>query len=161
MIGEFYANALEAKGDIVQVQGKQVPFDPSSINTYFCLRGLKREENSKYRNGGHQWHKALKCLCRPRAVWETHFSEKLHISSNERSRYGLAWFYLLPYTRVTEVNRDKASLLYAIVKGKKINVRLIIYNLICQALKGDFMGGNATPVIDSRPLYGSRRSGRI
>lgn len=156
VVKEFYANAIEAEGDVVQVQGKNVSFDPASISAYFCLRDLTANKYSKYRDGGNQWHKALKCLCRPGAIWETQLSAEFHIATSELSRYGLAWFSficsrLLPTTKVTEVNKDRASLLYAIVKGKKIDVGLIIYNSIRKALRGDF----ATPVTDSLPFYGS------
>lgn len=60
VVREFYANAVDIDGDVVQVRGKPVSFDPSTINAYFHIRELKDGEgSSKYRNGGFQWHKAI------------------------------------------------------------------------------------------------------
>lgn len=52
---------------------------------------------------------------------------------------------MLPSIKVTELNRDRASLLYAIVKGKQINAGLVIYNSIRQAMKGSLMDGLPHP----------------
>lgn len=100
------------------------------------------------------WYKVLKHLCRLWAIWTWKGNRDLHVSSNELSRYGLAWFYficarLLPYIHLSEINRDRAALLYAIIIRKMIDVGQVIQNLIRQAIKGNVSDGLPHPSLIS------------
>lgn len=57
IVREFYTNALEAKGHMVQVQVKSVLFDKSSINAYFHIRDMEDEDELKnYRDNNFHWN---------------------------------------------------------------------------------------------------------
>lgn len=57
IVREFYTNALEAEGHVVQVQGKSVSFNKSSINAYFHIRNMEDEDEFKnYRDNNFHWN---------------------------------------------------------------------------------------------------------
>lgn len=83
----------------------------------------EEDEFMNYRGNRFHWYKVIKHLCRPGVIWTLKGNEDLHVSSNELSQYGLALFYficarMLPSIQLLEINRDRASLLYAIITGK-------------------------------------------
>lgn len=65
IVNEFYANAKEAEGFVIQVQGKSVPFDSTSINSYYQLEDMVvDDESTQYYHNYLDLNEVIKCLCR-------------------------------------------------------------------------------------------------
>lgn len=93
IVKEFYANAKEASGHVVQVRGNSVSFDKANINAYYHIRDMEDEgEFTKYRDEDFDRNQVLKCLCRPGVIWTLKGNNVLHFSPSELSRYGKAWY---------------------------------------------------------------------
>lgn len=68
IVKEFYANAKEAEGFVIQVQGKSVPFDSTSINSYYQLEDMVVDDDfTQYYHNYLDLNEVIKCLCRPGA----------------------------------------------------------------------------------------------
>lgn len=51
IVKEFYANAKEAKGHVVQVYGKPVSFNKANINAYYHIRDMEDDDEfTEYRD---------------------------------------------------------------------------------------------------------------
>lgn len=44
IVKEFYTNAKEASGHVVQVRGNFVSFDKANINAYYHIRNMEDED---------------------------------------------------------------------------------------------------------------------
>lgn len=89
-------------------------------------------------------------MCRPETFWSAEGDDTLHFSLNELSRSGTVWYSficveLLPTIQVTEVNKDRTTLFYAIVLNKAIDVGQVIRNSIQKAIKGGLTDGLPHP----------------
>lgn len=81
IVWEFYANTLDTDGYVVQVQGKYVSFDKSTINAYFHIRDMEDgDEFMSYWANDFHWYKVIKLLCRPGAIWTLQGSGDLDAS---------------------------------------------------------------------------------
>lgn len=86
------------------------------------------------------WDQVLTNLCRPGVEWTLKGTEAIHFSQKELSRYSKAWYYsicakFLPTTHVSDVIKDRAMLLYAIVTGKTVDMGQVIQDSIIYAIK--------------------------
>lgn len=80
-------------------------------------------------------------LCQPGTTWTRHERGSMTFPQSCLSRYGKAWYAFIctkrmPCTHVSDQTKERAVLLYCLVKGKKMDVGFIIKQLIMSAAGG-------------------------
>lgn len=63
IVKEFYANAKEARNNVVQIRGKSGAFDRASINAYYRTVAIDDDEFIEYRQEELDWDQVIKYLC--------------------------------------------------------------------------------------------------
>ena len=129
---EFYANMIGMKDDSVFVRGVWVPLNDRSINEMFKLRdyehGLKYKkllENPNYK-------KIVNRLTGGEGKWEVTKKNPHHaIKRGALIEEAKVWFYficsvIVPTRHLSTVREQEAILLYAFLKGYKINMGMLI-----------------------------------
>lgn len=103
-----------------------------------------------YKLEGFNLDQMLATLGRSGAIWTrkggvtVHFSHR-ELNCNAKAWYSFLYAKLLPTTHVSDVIKDCALVLYAIVIGKSINVGKVIKDLILYAIQGSSSGGLPHP----------------
>ena len=127
VVREFYANAPNAKDDKVFVRGKWVGISRTSINAYYGLVNIEDEgylavlEDVPYDG-------ILDALCVDGAEWKLN-KDGMHVSIPQHAlrKYPRAWYHflvarLMPAQHVSDVIRDRAILLYAIMVRRSVDM---------------------------------------
>ena len=118
------------------VWGKVVKFDPSTINRFY---GLVDVDDNDYMalQGNVNYHKVIIFLTREgtSAQWKMHNGEYRTFPSKHLSHITRVWHYFVlarmtPSTNVSDVSREQALLLYAIMHNMPI-----IYSSILHYMK--------------------------
>ena len=131
VVREFYANAPNAKDGKVFVRGKWVEISRSTINAYY---GLVNIENEGYLEVLEDvpYDGILDALCVDGADWKLN-KEGMHVSFPQHAlrKYPRAWYHflvarLMPAQHISDVIRDRAILLYAIMVRHSVDVGRII-----------------------------------
>ena len=125
---EFYANMVGMKEDTVFVRGVWVPFGNKRINEMFKLKELKHGSKFKkpVENPNHE--KIIDLLTTGQGKWEatkknTHYA----INRGYLIKEAKVWFYflssvILPTKHLCAVREQEAIIIYALLKGYKMNV---------------------------------------
>ena len=125
---EFYANMVGMRKDTVFVQGVWVPFGDKRINEMFKLKELKHDSKFKklVENPNHE--KIIDLLTVGHGKWEAK-KKNPHYAINRGSltKEAKVWFYflslvILPTKHLCVVREQEAIILYALLKGYKMNV---------------------------------------
>lgn len=151
IVKEFYINAKETQWRVVLVRGKPVSYDAESINAYYNLPNIEKDDElMTYKLESFNLGQMLATLGRPGAIWTRKGGVIVHFSHMELNRNTKAWYYflcakLLPTTHVSDVIKDCALVLFAIVTGKSINVGTVIKDSILYAIQGSSIGGLSHP----------------
>lgn len=112
--------------------GNLVSYDTMSINLYYQIEDMVDDDVfTQYVRNYLDLNQVLKGLCRLGAKWKTKEHEAITFSNKELSIYGKAWYSficakLMLITHVSDVIKDRAVLLYAIMKGKSVDVGQVI-----------------------------------
>lgn len=134
LVREFYANAVSIEADyVVQVRGKAVAYDRKTINNYYQLPNYEYEDYLRNGLGAHDLNIVIAQLYKPGTTWKLRngTDEKTSFSYTELSCYKKAWYSficsnLMPTRHISDVTKEKAVLLFAIVTKLKIDIRLVI-----------------------------------
>ena len=125
---EFYANMVGMREDTVYVRGVWVPFGHKRINEMFKLKELKHGSKFKKLVENPDHEKIIDLLTVGQGKWEA-TRKNPHYAINRRSltEEAKVWFYLLslvilPIKHLCAVREQEAIILYALLKGYKMNV---------------------------------------
>ena len=130
---EFYANMVGMKDDSIYVRGVWVPIDDRRINEIFKLRDFKH--GSKYKKlleNPNSKKKIVNRLTRGEGKWEVTKKNPHHaIKRGALTEEAKVWFYficsaIVPTRHLSTVREQEAILLYAFLKGYKINMGMRI-----------------------------------
>ena len=139
MVREFYANLVGMREDnTVFVRGVWVPFGAQKINEVFKMKDLKHGSKFKKMMEKPNHGKILHLLTAGRGKWEATKKDPHHsINRGSRTEEAKVWFYFLssiivPTKHLSSVKEQEAMILYALLKGYKINIG----SLIEESIKG-------------------------
>ncbi|GMN59387.1 hypothetical protein TIFTF001_028471 [Ficus carica] len=124
------------------VKGKTVKFDRTTINVFYGLEDIASEENKAFVETpnypdvanflwkqGTTWtysHLTREPLSLPKATLRDQYTKAWHA-------FVFAWFY--PSSHTSDVTKDRALLLYAILTGKSIDVGWVMHATIMSSAR--------------------------
>ena len=125
---EFYANMVGMREDSVYVRGFWVPFGHKRINEMFKLKELKHGSKFKKLVENPDHEKIIDLLTVGQGKWEATRKNPHHtINRGSITEKAKVWFYflfsvILPTKHLCSVREQEAIILYALLKGYKMNV---------------------------------------
>ena len=129
---EFYANMVGMKDDSVYVRGVWAPFGDRRINEMFKLRDFKHGSKYKKLVENPNYEKILNRLTGGEGKWEVTKKNPHHaIKRGALIEEAKVWFYficsvIVPTKHLCSVREQEAILLYAFLKGYKMNIGILI-----------------------------------
>ena len=129
---ELFENMVEKEGKKVYVRGHWVEFSREEIKRLFNLMVQKDGSKFKKQLKEPEHQKIVDLLTDGKGEWKgTKKTPFKSISRGDLTEEAKVWFYfissvLMPSKHVSTVRREEAILLYALLKGYKINVGQII-----------------------------------
>ena len=132
MAKEFYANMVGMREDLVYVRGVWVPFEHRRINEVFQLKELKHGSKFKKFVEDPCHGKIINLLTAGQGKWEaTKKNPHYAINKGSLTEEAKVWFYfiafiIIPTKQLCSVKEQEAIILYALLKGYKINVGRLI-----------------------------------
>ena len=146
LVKEFFANMVEEERNKVYVRGKLIDFSKEMINGLFNLKVQKDGSKFKRLLKELEYQKIVDLLTTEKRKWKaTKKTLYESIARGDLTKEAKVWFYfissvLLPSKHLNTVRRNKAILLYALLKEYKINVGKIIENSIMSYSKSKCRG---------------------
>ena len=145
IVREFYSNLVGRKENSVFVRGVWVPYGAETINAMYGMEGQKHGSKYKKLAGSPNREKIARRLTDDKVKWGQGQGEKKIINRGDMTEEAKVWFYflasvLIPTKHVCTVREQKAVLLYAILKGYKLNAGAIIENSIMKYHEGNKSG---------------------
>ena len=146
LVKEFFANMVEKEGKKVYVKGHWVEFSREEINKLFNLRVQKDGALFKKQIKEPKLQKIVDLLTVGKGEWKwTKKTPCRSIARGDLTEEVKVWFYfikfvLLPSKHLSTVRREEEILLYALLKGYKINVGKIIEKSILGYSEGNCWG---------------------
>ena len=129
VVREFYANMVEMReDDTVFFRGVWVPFGQKIINEVFKLKDLKHGSKFNKMVDNPDYNKILNLLTAGQGKWETTKKNPHHaINRGSLTEEAKVWFYficstIIPTEHLCSVKEQEAMILYALLKGYKMNV---------------------------------------
>ena len=126
---EFYANMVEMKNDDkFFMRGVCVSFRHKNINEIFKLKDLKHGSKFKKMVDNPKYDKILNLLTTGQGKWEaTNKNPHYAINRGSLTEEAKVWFYficsvIIPTKHLCLVKDHEAMILYALLKGYKMNV---------------------------------------
>ena len=145
IVREFYSNLVGRKENSVFVRGVWVPYGAETINAMYGMEGQKH--GSKYKKIADRTNreKIARKLTDGKVKWGQGRGEKKIINRGDLIEEAKVWFYflasvLVPTKHVYTVREQEAIILYAVLKGYKLNAGTIIENSIMKYHEGNKRG---------------------
>ena len=146
LVKEFFANMVEREGKRVYVRGHWIDFSREDINKLFNL-GVQKD-GSKFRKQLRETehHKIVDFLTSRKGEWKgTKINPFRSIAKGDLTEEAKAWFYFIssilrPSKHLSTIGREEAIMLYAFLKGYKIDVGKMIENSILSYFEGNCRG---------------------
>ena len=145
VVREFYSNLVGRKDNTVFVRGVWVPYGAKAINEAYRMTGHKH--GSKFKNllENPNLNKIAKKLTDGKAQLGLGEGGPKTLNRGSLTEEAKVWFYflasvLVPTRHLSTVREQEAIMLYAILKGYKINVGTIIENSIMRYHEGNKRG---------------------
>ena len=129
---EFYANMVGMKEDSIYVRGVWVPFRDIRINEMFKLRDFKHGSKYKKLVENPNYEKILNRLTGGEGKWEVTKKNPHHaIKRGALTEEAKVWFYficfvIVPTKHLCSVREHESIILYALLKGYKMNIGILI-----------------------------------
>ena len=146
---EFYANMVEMRDDdTIFVRGVWIPFGHKMINEIFKLKDLKHGSKFKKMVDNPNYHKILNLLTTGQGKWEaTKKNPHYAIKRGSLTEEAKLWFYficsvIIPTKHLCSVKEQEAMILYALLKGYKMNVG----GLIEGSIRGYHLSNKRGPI---------------
>ena len=135
LVREFFANMVEKEGKRVYVRGHWVEFSKEEINKLFSLRVKNDGSKFKKQQKEPEHQKIVDLLTAGKGEWKgTKKTPFKSISRGDLTEEAKVWFYfirsvLMSSKHLSTVRKGEAILLYALLKGYKINVGKLLKSL--------------------------------
>ena len=129
---EFYSNMVEMKEDSVYVRGVWVPFGHKRINEVFQMKELKHGSKFKKLVEKPDHEKIINLLIAGHGKWEaTKKNPHQAINRGSLTEEAKVWFYFIASfvirtKHLCYIREQEAIILYALLKGYKINMESLI-----------------------------------
>ena len=146
MVREYYSNLVGKKEKTCYIKGKWISFQRKEINKAFKLSKQKDESKFKKLKKDPDHHKIVELLTDQKGEWNaTKKNPNDSISRGSLIKEAKVWFYflssvLMPSNHLITKRKEEAVLLYAILKGYKMNVGKIIEKSILNYYFNNFRG---------------------
>ena len=146
LVKEFYANMVGVRGKMVCVREKWISFSREKINETFNLKEQKGWSKFKKMLKEPEYQKIVDLLTNGKGKWKaTKKTPHESIARGSLTEEAKVWFYfissvLLPSKHPSTVRKNEVMLLYALLKGYKINVGKIIENSIMSYSRSKYRG---------------------
>ena len=129
---EFYSNMVGMREDSVYVRGIWVPFGHKRINEVFQLKEHKHGSKFKKLVENPDHGKIIDLLTTGQGKWEATKKNPYHaINRGSLTEKAKVWFYfiasiIIPTKHLCSAREQEAIILYALLKGCKMNVGSLI-----------------------------------
>ena len=145
VVREFYANLVGRKDNTVYVRGVWVPYGAQAINQVYGLAGLKHGSKYKKLLENPDLKKIAEKLTGGKSQLRQEKGGPKTLNRGSLTEEAKVWFYflasvLVPTKHLSTVREQEAVMLYAILKGYKINIGAIIENSIMRYHDGNKRG---------------------
>ena len=145
VVREFYSNLIGRKENSVFVRGVWVPYGAETINAMYGMEGQKHGSKYKKIADRPNREKIARRLTDGKVKWGQGRGEKKIINRGDLTEEAKVWFYflasvLVPTKHVCTVREQEVVILYAILKGYKLNAGAIIENSIMKYHEGNKRG---------------------
>ena len=145
VVREFYSNLVGRKENSVFVRGVWVPYGAETINEMYGMEGQKHGSKYKKIADSPNREKIARRLTDDKVKWGQGRGEKKIINRGDLTEEAKVWFYflasvLVPTKHVCTIREHEAIILYAIMKGYKLNAGAIIENSIMRYHEGNKRG---------------------
>ena len=145
VVKEFYSNLVGRKDNTVFVRGVWVPYGAKAINEAYGMAGHKHGSKFKKLLENPDFKNIAKKLTDGKAQMGQGEVEPKILNRGSLTEEAKVWFYflasvLVPTRHLSTVREQEAVLLYAILKGYKINVGALIENSIMRYHEGNKRG---------------------
>ena len=145
IVREFYSNLVGRKENSVFVRGVCIPYGAETINAMYDMEGQNHGSKYKKLADSPNREKIARRLTDGKVKWGQGQGEKKIINRGDLTEEAKVWFYflasvLIPTKHVCTVREQEAVLLYAILKGYKLNAGAIIENSIMKYHEGNKRG---------------------
>ena len=155
VVKEFYSNLVGRKENSVFVRGVWVPYGAETINAMYGIEGQKHGSKYKKITDSPNREKIARRLTYEKVKWGQGQGEKKIINRGDLTEEAKVWFYflasvLVPTKHVCTVREHEVVILYAILKGYKLNAGAIIENSIMRYHEGNKRGLIPHPATTTR-----------
>ena len=145
VVREFYSNLVGRKDNSVYVRGVWVPYGAETINEMYGMEGQKHGSKYKKIIGNPNHEKIARKLTNDKVKWGQGRGEQKTINRGDLTEQAKVWFYFLasvmvPTKHVCTVWEQEAIILYAMLKGYKLNAGAVIENSIMRYHEGNKRG---------------------
>ena len=145
VVREFYSNLVGRKDNTVFVRGVWVPYGAKAINEAYRMAGHKHGSKFKKLLENPDLKKIAEKLTDGKAQMRQEKGGPKILNRGSLTEEAKVWFYflasvLVPTRHLSTVREQEAIMLYAILKGYKINVGTIIENSIMRYHEGNKRG---------------------
>ena len=145
VVREFYSNLVGRKDNTVYVRGVWVPYVAKAINQVYGMAGHKHGSKFKKLLENPDLKKIAEKLTDGKAQLRQEKGGPKILNRGSLTEEAKVWFYflasvLVPTRHLSTVREQEAVMLYAILKGYKINIGTIIENSIMRYHEGNKRG---------------------
>ena len=145
VVREFYSNLVGRKDNTVYVRGVWVPYGAQAINQVYGMAGLKHGSKFKKLLENPDLKKISEKLTDGKAQLRQEKGGPKTLNRGSLTEEAKVWFYflafvLVPTRHLSTVREQEAVMLYAILKGYKINIGATIENSIMRYHDGNKRG---------------------
>ena len=145
VVREFYSNLVGRKDNTVFVRGVWVPYGAKAINEAYRMAGHKHGSKFKKLLENPNLDKIAKKLTDGKAQLRQEKGGPKNLNKGSLTKEAKVWFYflasiLVPTRNLSIVREQEEIMLYAILKGYKINIGTIIENSIMRYHEGNKRG---------------------
>ena len=145
VVREFYSNLVGRKDNTVYVRGVWVPYGAQAINQVYGMAGHKHGSKFKKLLENPDLKKIAEKLTDGKAQLRQEKGGPKTLNRGSLTEEAKVWFYflasvLVPTRHLSTVREQEAVMLYAILKGYKINIGTTIENSIMRYHEGNKRG---------------------
>ena len=145
VVREFYSNLVGRKDNTVYVRGVWVPYGAQAINQVYGMAGHKHGSKFKKLLENPDLKKIAEKLTDGKTQLRQEKGGPKTLNRGSLTEEAKVWFYflasvLVPTRHLSTVREQEAVMLYAILKGYKINIGTIIENSIMRYHEGNRRG---------------------
>ena len=145
VVREFYSNLVGRKDNTVFVRGVWVPYGAKAINEAYRMAGHKHGSKFKKLLENPNLDKISKRLTDGKAQMRQGEGGPKTLNIRSLTKEAKVWFYflasvLVPTRHLSTVRKQEAIMLYAILKGYKLNIGAVIENSIMRYHEGNKRG---------------------